>query len=247
MGLKQHINELVNNVDSKRGKVFALGTQGLIILSLIAFSVSTLPGLSPATENILWLIEFVTVVLFTAEYLLRLFVSDPKHRFIFSFFGLIDLLAILPFYISTGMDLRSLRLFRLFRLIRILKIVRYNKAIRTFNKALIIAKEELILFSMIAVILLYVSAVGIYHFEHHAQPEAFKSIFHSLWWSVATLTTVGYGDAYPITAGGRIFTFFILMIGLGLVAVPTGIVSSALTNAVKDGPSNSEENNNGEL
>jgi voltage-gated potassium channel len=81
---------------------------------------------------------------------------------------------------------------------------------------------------------LYLSAVGIYFFEHQAQPEQFKSVFHCLWWAVATLTTVGYGDVFPITAGGRIFTFFVLMVGLGIVAVPAGLVASALSQARRE-------------
>ena len=87
------------------------------------------------------------------------------------------------------------------------------------------------LFGSAALIILYLSAVGIYYFENEAQPEAFKSVFHSLWWAVATLTTVGYGDVYPITAGGRIFTFFVLAVGLGIVAVPSGLIASALSQA----------------
>jgi len=88
-----------------------------------------------------------------------------------------------------------------------------------------------VLFGCIAMILLYLSAVGIYYFENAAQPEKFKSIFHSLWWALATLTTVGYGDIYPVTAGGQFFTFFVLMLGLGVVAVPTGLIASALSQA----------------
>ena len=91
------------------------------------------------------------------------------------------------------------------------------------------AKEELIIFTFASFVLLYLAAVGIYHFEHAAQPEVFRSIFDCLWWSVATLTTVGYGDIFPITDGGRFFTCIVLMIGLGLVAVPTGIVASSLS------------------
>jgi len=96
---------------------------------------------------------------------------------------------------------------------------------------LLIAKEEIILYLMFTILLLFLSSVGIYYFENPAQPEIFSSVFHSLWWSVTTLTTVGYGDAYPITTGGRIFTFFVLIVGIGVVAVPAGLVSSALAEA----------------
>ena len=88
--------------------------------------------------------------------------------------------------------------------------------------------------SFVSLILLYLSAVGIYFFENQAQPEQFKSVFHCLWWAVTTLTTVGYGDVFPITAGGRIFTFFVLMVGLGIVAVPAGLVASALSQARRE-------------
>ena len=90
-------------------------------------------------------------------------------------------------------------------------------------------KEEMIMFMVLTVILLFLSGVGIFFFEHKAQPEVFKSIFDSIWWAIESLTTVGYGDIYPITVGGRIFTFFVLMIGLGIIAVPTGLIASALS------------------
>lgn len=106
---------------------------------------------------------------------------------------------------------------------RILKLFKYNQAVKRFNRALAIAKEELVLFGFVAAIVLYRSAVGIYYFEKAAQPEQFKSVFHSLWWAITTLTTVGYGDMYPATAGGKIFTCAVLLIGLGIIAVPTGL------------------------
>ena len=125
-------------------------------------------------------------------------------------------MAILPFYLALGLDLRFLRSLRFLRLFRVLKLVRYNKAINHFSRAIKSAKEEILLFLFITLLLIYFSAVGIYYFEHEAQPQHFASIFDSLWWAIITLTTVGYGDVYPITVGGRVFTFFILMIGLGL-------------------------------
>ena len=102
------------------------------------------------------------------------------------------------------------------------------------HRAFVIAREELVLFFLVTCMMLFFAAVGIYYFEHEAQPEGFESVFDSLWWAVVTLTTVGYGDVYPITLGGRIFTFFVLMIGLGIVAVPTGLMASALGQARRE-------------
>ncbi len=182
-------------------------------------------------HSVLYAVEVRSVVFFSIEYLLRIYVAPSRLKFITSFFGIIDLAAILPFYLSIGLDLRSMRAFRLMRLFRLLKLARYNAAIRRFHRALSIAQEEIILFLCLTAIMLWLAAVGIYQFEHEAQPEAFKSVFHSLWWAVTTLTTVGYGDVYPITVEGRIFTFFVLLVGLGIVAVPAGLVSSALSKA----------------
>ena len=226
---KANIRRIIDSTENTSGKLFTFSIQFLIIVSLVTFSIDTLPDLSPSTKEFLRLIEVITVVIFSLEYVLRLVVAEKVFKFAFSFFGLIDLAAILPFYIASGLDLRAIRVFRLLRVLRILKLLKYNQAISRFNRAFVIAKEELILFGIVAGILLYLSAVGIYYFENGAQPEQFKSVFHSLWWAVTTLTTVGYGDMYPITAGGRLFTFFVLMIGLGIVAVPTGLIASALS------------------
>jgi len=230
--MKAFIKGIVEFNDNRLSRWFAVFIQTLILLSLVTFSIETLPNLEPETLAILNSIEIFCVVIFTIEYVLRIYVADSKPKFIFSFFGLIDLVAILPFYLSFGVDLRSLRILRFLRIFRILKLVRYNKAINHFTRAIKSAKEEILLFVFITLMLIYFSAVGIYYFENEAQPEYFTSIFDSLWWAIITLTTVGYGDVYPITAGGKVFTFFILMIGLGIVAIPTGIISSALTRSV---------------
>ena len=123
----------------------------------------------------------------------------------------------------------AIRAFRFMSLVRILKLARYNTAIRRFHLALLIAKEELVLFLAATLLTLFIAATGIYYFENPAQPEKFASVFHALWWAVATLTTVGYGDIYPITVGGKIFTFFVLIIGLGVVSIPIGLVASAFS------------------
>jgi voltage-gated potassium channel len=205
--------------------------QALIVLSLIAFAIETLPNLSQRSIKWLRIFEIVTVAIFTIEYLLRIVLSKKKLSYALSFFGIVDLIAILPFYLSTGLDLRSLRAVRLLRLFRLLKLARYSAAMQRFHRAFIIVKEELVLFGATALIMLYLTAMGIYYFENEAQPETFASVFHCLWWAIATLTTVGYGDVYPVTIGGRVFTFLVLIVGLGIVAVPTGLFASALSKA----------------
>ncbi len=226
---KNTIKEIINDTERTSGKIFTLTIQLLILISLVSFSLETLPNLSAHTREILYSIEVITISVFTIEYILRILFSENKRKFIFSFYGLIDLAAILPFYLSTGLDLRAIRVFRLLRLVLIMKLFKYNLAVKRFQRALAIVKEELVLFGIISIIMLYLSALGIYYFEHTVQPEQFTSVFHSLWWALTTLTTVGYGDMHPITAGGKFFTFFVLMIGLGIIAIPTGLIASALS------------------
>jgi voltage-gated potassium channel len=228
------IKQIIEGNDTKAGKFFDLFIQFLIVVSLISFSIETIPDLSKTTKIILRYIEIITVLIFSIEYLLRLFVTDKKLKLIFSFYGIIDLMAILPFYISSGIDLRSIRILRLFRLFRILKILRYSKAIRRFKLAFISIKEELVLFLITTIFLIYLSSIGIYYCESETQPDAFKSVFHCLWWSIVTLTTVGYGDIYPITTWGKVFASFVMVIGIGVVAVPSGLIASALTTVIKD-------------
>lgn len=205
--------------------------QAVILLSLVDFALETLPHLSPTQRRLLEWFEVFSVAVFTVEYVVRVVGARSPVKYLLSFYGIVDLVAILPFYLGLVVDLRSLRVLRFLRLLRILKLTRYSQAWRRFHRALIISREELILFAATALILIYLAAVGIYYFEHEAQPEVFASMFDGLWWAVATLTTVGYGDSYPITAGGRFFTFVILVIGLGIVALPSGIVASALAKA----------------
>ncbi|MAI32753.1 MAG: voltage-gated potassium channel [Planctomycetaceae bacterium TMED240] len=225
------LDSILNDPVTVVGRTFAIVIQLLIVASLLGFSIETLPDLTAETRGWLRWLEVITVVIFSAEYLLRLWAAENRWKFATSFFGIIDLLAVLPFYIAPGADLRSVRVFRLLRLFRLLKLVRYSNAARRFHVALNIAREELILFGTVSVIMLYLSAVGIYFFEHEAQPTHFASVFHSLWWATTTLTTVGYGDVYPITLGGRCFTFVVLLIGLGIISIPAGIVASALAKA----------------
>jgi voltage-gated potassium channel len=223
------LHRIVIDSDTKSGRFFDLFIQVLILLSLISFSLETLPDLNSKTKYILSLFELISVIVFSAEFILRIVLTKSPFKYIFSFFGIIDLLAILPFYLASGIDLRSIRIFRLFRLFRIFKLLKYNSAIDRVSDAFSSIKKELVVFGVATLFLLYVAAVGIYYCENPAQPEKFKSVFHSLWWSVTTLTTVGYGDMYPITVGGKLFTSLIVFIGMGMVAIPTGLLASAFS------------------
>ncbi len=201
----------------------------LVIANLVALAFETLPDLSPFWRATLWNFEVFCALVYTVEYAIRVHLARPRWRYVTSFYGIIDLLAILPFYLMMVFNLQAIRAFRLLRLLRLFKLIRYTNAVHRFRKAFAMARDDLVLFGVSALIVLYLSAIGIYHFEHDVQPDRFSSVFDSLWWAVATLTTVGYGDIYPVTPGGRLFTFLVLVLGLGFVAVPSGLLASALS------------------
>ena len=221
------ISEIVNNNDTVAGRVFDGFIFFLIILSLFTFSLETLPDLTDEQREYLHYSEIVISILFTIEYVLRIVTAEKKTSYIFSFYGFIDLMAILPFYlVFLGVDLYVIRALRV---LRIVKLTRYSVAMIRLGKAFAIAKGEVVVFLLATLVLLYLAAVGVYIFESRAQPENFVSVFDGMWWAVASLTTVGYGDIYPVTMGGKLFTFIVLIFGLGIVAAPAGIISSALT------------------
>lgn len=226
---KEELGNIVNDNTTKKGRVFDQVIQALILISLVSYALETLPNISEQARNILRWIERISIVIFTIEYLLRIYLAKKTFKYIFSFYGIIDFIAIVPFFIGASTDFVSLRAFRIFRIFRAFKLIRYNKALNRFHRAWKLIKEEMILFLIVTSIFLFLASAGIYYFENATQPELFSSIFSSGWWAIVTLTTVGYGDIYPITIGGRIFTFFILMIGVGIVTIPAGLVASALT------------------
>lgn len=227
----EKLRAVIEDTSTVKGKIFDYFIQALILLSLLAFTIETFPDNSKVTIELLNTFEFLCVIIFSIEYLLRVIVSKKPLKYIFSFYGVIDFLAIFPFYLKSIYDLRALRAFRIFRIFRALKLIRYNRALNRFNIASKIVKEELILFSILTNIFVFIASAGIYFFENEAQPENFSSVIHSGWWAIVTLTTVGYGDVYPITVGGKIFTTFIVLIGVGIVTIPAGLVASALSKA----------------
>ena len=228
---KARTRQIVESTESLEGRFFDLFIQATILVTLVAYSLETLPRINDAQRATLIAIERISIVIFTVEYLLRIWVAQRRWAYIFSFYGLVDLLAIAPFYLAMGVDLRSLRVVRLLRLFSIFKLMRFSKAIKRIGTAFSLARAELVLYLSFSCVVIFLAGVGIYQFENAVQPDKFSSIPMSLWWAVVTLTTVGYGDMLPKTLGGRIFTVLILIVGLGLVAVPAGIISSALSEA----------------
>jgi voltage-gated potassium channel len=204
---------------------------GLILLSAVAIALETMPSLPLGFRLVLYYFEVALLFIFLIEYGLRLYAAKKPLRYIFSWWGIVDLLSFAPALLFLTPHWQVLRAFKLLRLIRLMKLFRGSHAMQRLVIAFQSVRSELMVFGIIAALMLYVSAVGIYIFEHEAQPDIFISIPHSLWWAVASFTTVGYGDMYPITAGGRIFTSFLLFLGLGVIAVPSAIVTTALLEA----------------
>lgn len=210
------------------GRWISIGLNIFILISAVCISLETVKTLPLWAHKGLIVFETVILVVFTAEYVTRLICSPRPLHYALSFWGIVDLLACLPILAVVNAEWAALRSLRLVRLMRLLKLMRSSRALSKLEQVLASVKGDLIVFAFLASIVLYIAAVGIYIFEHEAQPEAFSSIPESFWWAIVSFTTVGYGDAYPITAGGRTFTAAILFIGLGVIAVPAAVITSAL-------------------
>lgn len=206
---------------------------------------STVKSIDAAYGTYLQQFEQVCLIIFTIEYLLRLWccVESPKYngsvrgrlRYASSLSGIVDLVAILPFYVSlVNSELIFLRSFRLLRLLRLFKLARYSQALQSLKKVVFDAKEQLLSTLFIVFLMLIWSSSLMYFIEHKAQPEVFSSIPMTMWWGVATLTTVGYGDVYPITPLGRILGAIVAVLGIGMFALPAGIIGSGLLKEISE-------------
>ena len=211
-----------------------------VLLAIIHLTLETEAELySSYTSLFIWVERGLTVI-FTIEYVLRIVSFKRSYygksfiRYVLSFDLLIDFLALIPFYLTLlPIDLRYLRTFRLLRLARIFKLTRYNTAINTV-KAVISSKKEILTISFVLIgLILYMVSAVMYYVENTAQPEVFSSIPKTMWWGVATLTTVGYGDIFPITPLGRMLGGIIAILGIGIFAIPTGIIASGFTEYVE--------------
>jgi voltage-gated potassium channel len=247
MRVKKRVYEVLetSSTDNKASRIDDYFLTTLILINVIAVMLETIEELSLRYSLLFGAIEIFSVIVFTLEYILRLWCCDINPRFKRPVMGrikfaltpmaIIDLLAILPFYLPMllPLDLRFVRSLRLFRLFRLFKMARYSESMRTIMNVTRSRKEELAISVFVVVVLLVFSSSFIYYAEHESQPEAFSSIPASMWWGVTTLTTVGYGDVYPVTYVGRIFGAVIAILGIGMFALPTGIRASGFSEEMQ--------------
>jgi len=229
------------------GLIFDWFIMSLISLNVIAVVMATVQSISVRYNKFFNVFEIFSIIIFSIEYILRIWscTIDEKFRhpilgrikYFFTPFAIVDLLAILPFYLPKiiSVDLRFLRALRLIRLFRVLKMARYNDAIATLKNVILKKREELMVTVFTVFIFLILLSSAVYLVENPVQPEVFPDIPTAMWWGVVTMTTVGYGDIYPITALGRIFAAIVSILGVGLFALPAGFLASGFTEEIRKG------------
>jgi voltage-gated potassium channel len=208
----------------------------MVLLNVVAVILETEADIFKTYYLLFLLFDIYSASVFTLEYGARLWActENPKYsspvlgrlRYMFSVMGLIDLLAVLPFYLQFLPALRVIRLLRVVRILRLLKLARYSDAADTLVRVIRNKSDELLITLSIGATLIIVSSTLVYYAEFEAQPEKFSSILSSMWWSVITLATVGYGDVYPVTALGKFFGALTALFGIGMFALPTALIGS---------------------
>lgn len=223
----------------------------LIVLNMMAVVIGSVQSIGVRWNTALDLFEYASVAIFSAEYLARVWacVEDPRYRgavvgrvrFILSPMALIDLAAILPFYfVFLDTDLRFIRAIRLVRLARLAKLGRYSEASQVLVRVLRAKREEMILTLSLVGVLAVIFASLMYYAETDAQPDKFPDIPHALWWAFVTITTVGYGDVFPVTPLGKVIAVATAILGILMIALPTGVLGAAFVeelNRKKASPS----------
>jgi len=224
----------------KKMNRFDIFIYALIIANIVAMVLESHQSIEKQFSRGFHYFELVSILIFSLEYLYRILTSFKEEKwkgvkkYMFSFFGLIDLISILPFYLKQFLllDGRFFRILRLFRLSRVFKLGRDSKSLKLFIKALTSVKNELKFTLFLSILTILFSASAIYFLENEAQPEVFSSITASLWWATVSLATVGYGDIVPITVWGKVFASIISLVGIGVVAIPTGIISASFVEEI---------------
>lgn len=225
------------------GQFYDIGMITLILLNVVSLIIATMESVWTRFGAFLTWFEVFSVLVFTADYLARLWAcrASPvwgggKHgriRFAFTPMAIIDLLSVLPFYLAfLTFDLRVLRVLRLFRIFRIIRLFRYSDSLELMGRTFRNKREELVITGAVVMALLIISSTLIYHAEREFQPEYYGSIPEAMWWSIVTLTTVGYGDVYPVSPLGKTLAAFVAVLGIGLFALPAGILGAGFTEEI---------------
>jgi voltage-gated potassium channel len=234
-GIRSRIHEIIFEVDTLTGKVFDITLLILIVLSVIVVLLDSVSGIHSSHGDLLLIAEWVFTILFTAEYLLRIITTKKPLKYIFSFYGIIDLLAILPTYLSLvfvgSQYLLVIRMLRLLRVFRVLKLSRYVGASKVLAVALRNSRHKIVVF--LEVVLTLVVVMGSIMYMVEGPEHGFNSIPQSIYWAIVTLTTVGYGDIAPQTFLGQAIASMVMIIGYAIIAVPTGIISVEMAKATQ--------------
>jgi voltage-gated potassium channel len=233
--------------NTKAAKILQCWIMTLILVNVASVVVDSVEWIHTLYRQVFYLIEVFSVAVFSCEYLLRVWscVEDPRYRqpvlgrlrFMVSPMAVIDLLAILPSYFPLAFhntNLLFLRVLRFFRLIRILKVGRYSESLQMLTRIVRSKREELLLTAIVVVILVVFSSSLLFLAEHSAQPDQFSDIPKAMWWSVVTLTTVGYGDIYPITVAGKMIASVISILGVALFGLPTAILAAGFVEEMQN-------------
>lgn len=218
-------------------KYFNYFIMTLILVNVVTMILETVKSIYEPYHAYFHAFELFVIAVFTCEYIMRIITADLAFpcgnrlksilKYMFSFYGLIDLLAILPFYMPfTKLDLRIVRTLRLLRFLRLFKITRYNNSMELIKSVMSEKRSELGVTCFVIIIVMIIASFLMFYAENKAQPEHFPNVLSCIWWSIVTLTTVGYGDVFPVTGIGRFIGGVIAFLGIGLVALPTGIISA---------------------
>jgi len=244
--MKEKIYNVIK-VDKNKGllgKDFDKFVVGAIVINIASCILETF-DVNIIVSKLLTALEWMTVIFFTIEYLLRIYTAEylyphmgkvkAKIKYIFSFWGIIDFISFFPFYLPFFFPngIMVFRMFRIMRMVRIFKINRTSDALDLIGRALKSKKKQLISSIWVIVVLLIASSLTMYDIEHDAQPEVFQNALSALWWATSAIFTIGYGDIYPITVFGKIMAIIISILGVGLVAIPTGIIFAGFVEQIE--------------
>jgi voltage-gated potassium channel len=234
-GWRHYVHEIVFESETRAGRIFDITVICLILLSVAAVMLESVRGVRDVFGPELLIAEWAFTVLFTFEYILRLLAVKRPIRYALSFYGLVDLIAILPTYLSLFVPgtqfFLTVRILRLLRIFRILKLSEYTSASRILSSALMASRKKIFVF--LVAVLTIVTVVGSLMYVVEGEENGFVNIPTGIYWSIVTLTTVGYGDLSPQTPLGKLFASLVMILGYGIIAVPTGIVTAELTRSGK--------------